>query len=488
MTADIPQGQNETVANPPYASVYGVPPTQYGVPTSPPGSQNVPSSGTPVSSKQGSKTFLFIVLGVLALALIGFLVWFFVIRGSEQVELTYWGLWEDETIISPLISEYQSQNPKVKITYQKQSKEDYRERLTNSLAQGKGPDIFRFHNSWVPMLKSELDSIPSSVMSPAEFSESFYPIFTSDLTSGTSLVGIPLEYDGLVLFINDDIFSATGKTPPSTWDELRIMAKELTTKNEEGIITQAGVALGRTENVDHWPEILALMMLQNGVDLSNPVGRLAEDALTFFTVFSTVDGVWDRTLPASTVSFSGGKAAMMLGPSWRAFEIRAMSPNLKFRTVPAPQLPKNTPSDPSVAYASYWVEGVWSRSKNKLAAWNFLKFLSSRESLEKMYTNAARVRGFGEPYSRVDMANLVSSDPVVGAVISQAPYAVSWFLQSRTFDGDTGINSQMNKYFEDAVNAVNSGNTAQKTLEATSEGVSQILLQYGLIRQGAVSQ
>ena len=487
MTADIAQGQNLTQSGSPapYASVYTGQPVQPGVGAPLP--SQPPPAPMPTVPKERPNIFLFVGIGMLVLALIGFLVWFFFFRGRGQVELTYWGLWEDESVIGPLISEYQSQNPNVKITYQKQSKEDYRERLTNSLAQDKGPDLFRFHNTWVPMLKNELDSLPGSVMSAAEFSEAFYPIFASDLTSGTTLVGIPLEYDGLVLFINDEIISATGKTPPSTWDELRVVARELTTIDERGVITQAGVALGRTENVDHWPEILALMMLQNGVDLTNPTGNLAEDALTFFTVFSTVDGVWDRTLPASTVAFSGGKVAMMFGPSWRAFEIRAMNPTLKFRAVPAPQLPKDTPSDPSIAYASYWVEGVWTRSKKKLAAWDFLKFVASRGSLEKMYTNAAAVRGFGEPYPRVEMASLVSADPIVGAVISQAPYAESWYLQSRTFDGDTGINSQMNRYFEDAVNSVISGNSAKKALETASEGVNQVLSQYGLVTR-TVSQ
>ena len=118
---------------------------------------------------------------------------------------------------------------------------------------------------------------------------------------------------------------------------------DLTIKDDQGVVTQSGVALGRTENVDHWPEILALMMLQNGVDLSSPIGKPAEDAL-FFTVFSTVDGVWDATLPPSTQAFAAGKLAMYIAPSWCAFEIQLQNPNLKFKTVPLPQLPKDNPN------------------------------------------------------------------------------------------------------------------------------------------------
>lgn len=403
--------------------------------------------------------------------------------GSASSTITWWGLWEDSSSVQPLIDAYEKANPGVKITYVRQSQQDYRERLTSALAKGSGPDIFSFHNSWVPMFRNDLDSLPSSVMNPADYAKTFYPVATSDLTSGTGIVGIPLEYDGLALFINQDIFDKAGKTPPKTWDDLRTTARELTVKDDQGVITQSGVALGRTENVDHWPEILALMMIQNGVDLTNPTGQPAEDALTFFTVFSQVDGVWDATLPSSTQFFESGKLAMYFGPSWRAFEIKQANPNLKFKTVPLPQLPKDNPNQPDISYASYWAEGVWSRSPNKSAAWKFLAYLSQKENLTKLYQNQTLQRDFGEPYPRVDMASLLTSHPILWSIVQQAPGARSWYLDSRTFDGPTGINSQMANYFGDAINAINDGNiTASQALETAASGVQQVLAQYKLTK------
>lgn len=457
-------------------------------PAMPTVSGNGGNVGETVIAPQPARKFPVGILIVLVVVALGVGL-FFVLRNligggtssSKQVTLTYWGLWEDNSIIEPLIAEYQQKNPNVKINYVGQSKEDYRERLTNAIAKGSAPDIFRFHNTWVPMFKNDLDYLPSSVMSAADFAKTFYPIASSDLTSGTGIVGVPLEYDGIALFVNDDILSKAGKTAPKTWDELRQTAKDLTTKDENGLITQAGVALGRTENVDHWQDILALMMLQNGVDLNNPTGQLAEDALTFYTVFSSVDGVWDTSMPTSTVAFAAGKVAMYFGPSWEVFEIKAQNPDLKFRVVPVPQLAKSSPSEPDISYASYWVEGVSSKSNNKVAAWDFLKFLSTQTSMEKLYQNASSARLFGEPYSRTDMANLLTSDPIASVFITQAPNAQSWYLASRTWDGPTGINTQISKYFEDAVNAVNSGTTASQALVPVASGVTQVLQQYGLV-------
>ncbi len=402
------------------------------------------------------------------------------LRKAPSGEIVWWGLWEDESTVSPLISEFEAKNPKVKVKYVKQSKQDYRERLTNALAKGVGPDIFTFHNSWTPMFKSYLDPIPVSTMSPSEFSQAYYPVIADDLTSGTGILGIPLGYDALTLFINSDIFASYGKNPPATWDDLKSLAIELTTKDDQGVIIQSGVALGRVENVDHWQEILALMMIQNGADLTNPTGKLAEDALTFFTLFATSDGVWDASLPSSTAMFAGGKLAMYFAPSWRVFEITQLNPSLKFRAVPVPQLAKGSASQKDVAYATYWVQGVSNKGKNKIIAWEFLKYISSRDSLAKLYANASRQRSFGEAYPRVDMASLLTDHPILGSIISQAPNARSWFLQSRTYDGPTGINSLINKYFEDAVNAVNARNTAEKVLPTVAQGVLQILKQYGV--------
>ncbi len=443
-----------------------------------------PSTESPPPPKKGLPKIIPILGVVLLIFVLIFVIWKVVLprfTKPKEITLTWWGLWEDKTAVTSIISEYEQKNSGVKINYVKQSPQDYRERLTNALAKGTGPDIFRFHNTWVPMFRSELDSVPASVMSAAEYAESYYPIISSDLASGTGLAGIPLGYDALTLYINEDIFEAAGKTAPTTWDDLRQLAIQLTTKDEQGTITQAGVGLGRTENVDHWPEILGLMLLQNGANPAKPNNQQAEDALTYFTLFSSVDGVWDETLPASTISFAAGKLAMYFGTTWRAFEITQQNPDLRFKTVPLPQLPKDSPTQQDISYATYWADGVWTRGPNKEAAWDFLKFASSRTSLEKMYQNAGKVRAFGEPYPLVDMAELLSNHPVVGSIINQAPGAQSWYLASRTFDGPTGINSQIIKYYEDAINAINLGGKADKVLETVISGVSQVLSQYGLI-------
>lgn len=400
-----------------------------------------------------------------------------------KTTITWWGLWEDEELVAPIISEYQQSHPNVEIKYVKQAKEDYRERLTNALSRADGPDIFRYHNTWVPMFRTKLATIPASVMTAQEFAQTYYPVAVSDLTQSTGIIGMPLMYDGLGLYVNEEIFATYGKQIPTSWFEVRDRAVELTIKDDKGVIQQAGIALGRTENVDHWQEIMALMMLQNGVSLNNPKGVYAEQAFKFFISFSTTLGVWDQTLPNSTAAFADGKLAMYMAPSWRAHEIRQQNPTLKFRVIAAPQLPKERADEPDITYATYWVEGVNSQSKSKDASWEFLKFLSQKETLTKLYDNATKVRAFGELYPRRDMQDLLLSDPLTSGIMALAPNAKSWYAASRTFDGQTGINSQLSTYYENAINTAVKGSSSNVTsaIEPLSVGVTDVLIKFGLL-------
>jgi len=439
-----------------------------------------PAAGSPVSAK-----IVGLAIGGVALALVAFLGLSALMNrqatptptSTRQVSLTWWGLWEPNEVLSGLIQDFQSKNPGVTVTYSQQSIKDYRERLQSAFDRGQGPDIFRFHNTWVPMLSQQnvFSTVPSTVMSSSDYQATFYPSAVKDLRTQTGFVGIPLMTDGLGMFVNKKALAAAGKQAPTTWQDFSLLAKDLTIRDSDGKIQRAGAAMGSGNNVDHFSDILGLLILQNGGNPGIPddTNHLVSDALTFYTQFLRSDKVWDETLPNSTYAFAIEKAAIIFAPSWRAFEIKQINPNIDFAVFPVPQL-----SDAKVNWSSFWVEGVSKSSQNQDIAWKLLAFISSKENLQKMYTQASSQRLFGEPYSRVDMASTLAEDPYVGAFIKQAPVAQSWYLSSRTFDN--GINDQIIKYYQDAVNKINQGSGVPETLPTLSSGVTSVLSKYGV--------
>ncbi len=420
---------------------------------------------------------------VVAVALIVILaVALTLLRRVSPVTLSVWGLWEEPGVYTSVIADYQRTHPNVTVKYTKQSPLNYRERLSAALSGNSGPDVFLIHNSWVPMLKNNLEPMPTTVYSPTEFKTIFYPTVSSDLISSGKAYGVPLEIDTLALYVNEDILTAGGVAVPTTWDGdqgfFRV-AEKLTVRDQSGRIRTAGAAMGTASNVDHWQDIVTLMMLQAGVKLnSDPASTKAQEALGFYTSFVTAGRVWDETLESSTQAFAAGKVGMYFAPSWRFFDLKAINPNLNFKIVSVPQL---LGAD-TVNLASYWVEVVSKKSQNTKVAWDFVKFLSGKETLAKMYTAESKIRQFGEPYSRVDMKDLLVNDPNVGPFIVAAPTAKTWYLASFTSDGDTGINSQIGGYYKKAIDSMLRGAGAKESLDTVAKGVAQVLGNFGVGR------
>lgn len=449
----------------------------------------VPPAANPAKiSDVKTSPFRFVTPAIIAilLGLIGFAVakWLIMPRFSKQtVTLTYWGLWEPEAVVAPAIAKFESDHPNIKINYQMQSKTDYRQRLQSALARGEGPDVMRFHETWGPMLKDELEPAPTEFFSAEEFKKTFYPEAVQSLVQGNRVIGVPLMTEGLGLFVNNEIMAATDSGVPKTWDELRKVAFALTKRDGKGKIIRSGVAMGTTNNITHWPDILAVLMLQNSVDLAKPNatvdarGRnLGADALRFYTIFNLEDRVWDKALPPDVVAFASGRLAMMIAPSWEVHEIIARNSQLDFSIYPIPQLN----SQRKVAWASSWVEGVSLRSQHKQESWQFLKFLTTPEALQLMYSETAKTRAFGEPYPRPDMASTLSAAKYVGAYIQQAPDAKSWYMSSRT--GDSGLNDEIIDYYETAINSIlDRKSSPEAAIDTVAKGVSQVLIKFGLI-------
>lgn len=424
-----------------------------------------------------------IIIGAVILLLIvaAVVVVTMIFKNSGPVALTYWGLWEEASVYQEVIADYQKTHPNVTIKYQKMAPTGYRERITAAMSGNSGPDIVRIHNSWLPMMRNSMAPFPENVYPVATFKQDFYPVAVTDLTDGKQVWGVPLETDNILMFVNNDIFTAGGAKIPTTWEDFAATTEQLTVKDESGRINTSGTVLGTASNVDHWQEILGMMMLQAGVNLNkNPGAEVAAEAVGFYTGFVNVSAQWNETLDQSTLAFASGIVGTYFGPSWRYFDIKAINPDLNFQVAPVPQLANSTP----VNYATYWAEAVSKKSANQAAAFEFLKYLSSKEALTKIYSAQSKLREFGEPYPRVDMASLVAEEPVVGVVISQAPVAKSWYLDGFTFDGDTGINSKIGTYYHDAINSVLESETPQKALETAAAGVEQVLGQYGLVSSG----
>lgn len=440
-------------------------------------STSLPQEEQPFFSKG---KLLKVFLGILFIAIVVFIAFKIILprfspKKTEPVTLSYWGLWEEPAVFQSLIADFERQNPDIKVSYVKQDNKQYRERLATRTENGTGPDVFRFHNTWLSELKDILLPFPSDTLRKEDFQKWYYPVATLDLVKNGAIYGVPLEIDTLALFTNTEALQAVGVSVPTSWEEFGKTARLLTVVDENGKIKTAGAALGTFDNITHAPDIISLFFLQNGADLRNlaQTSKNASDALEYYTSFTKGDAsVWDGTLEPSMLAFASGNLAMYFGYSWDVFSIKAINPNLTFDVSVVPHLPGR-----NITVAGYWAEGVSSKSKHQKEALLFIKFLSQKETALKFYTQVAKTRVFGEPYARVDLAQLLSDNKLIYPFVAQGNDARSSFFASDTYDN--GLNEQMNGYLGNAVRSVLGNTSPESAVETLSKGVAQVLKQYG---------
>jgi len=456
-----------------------------------------PTEDSPEESKHASGEFrraplpkpvLFLMGGLLLVGLFFGLFKFFT-RGrstapGKEVELTYWGLWEPNSVMNGVIVQFEADHPGIKIKYEMRSPRGYKAKLQNALNGGEGPDIFRLHHTWAPLLSKEMSPVPGPIKEKLGLETNYFSVITRALQYQGCYYALPLMTETLALYYNKDLLDQVGGKLPRTWWGLQKLAKQITKTSADDRISTAGVALGTTNNVDHFSDIIGLMILQDGGNPAKPDERV-ENVLKYYTQFATKDKVWDETLPNSTLQFAAGKLGFYFAPSWRYHEIKAANPGLNFGISTVPQLPESREIDweaaeageaelTNINWASFWVEGVSVNSPYQEQAWEFLGYLASAEGLGLFHQVASQLRDFGEIYPLKSLANNeLSANPYLTPFIKQSESAQWWYLCS--FTHDDSLNDGMIKYYGDAINEFSTGHGSTDTMETLQSGVNQLL-------------
>jgi ABC-type glycerol-3-phosphate transport system substrate-binding protein len=169
--------------------------------------------------------------------------------------------------------------------------------------------------------------------------------------------------------------------------------------------------------------------------------------------------LWSPSLRSDLEMFFTEDLAMMIGPSWRAFDIIQAAPSVEFDTAPLPQLIAN---EEDVYYATYWGDAVNRTSASPLAAWKFVDFLAQKEQQMKLYSNASQIRAFGEPYSLVELNSEMVGKPYVSAIAQMAPN-----MRAFPWGDETIVNSTINTVITDIIENRSDVDSALEDAEAT---------------------
>lgn len=388
----------------------------------------------------------------------------------ERVELEIWRVFDDDDTFDDIVDAYRATHPNVKIEYREWRFEEYEDELVRAIAEGRGPDIFSVHNTWTREYQDLMEPMPDTIttqaqetrgtvrkevvvvereektMSLRELSSTFveqveYDVVLSyqpdeDEAPEDRIFALPLSVDSLALFYNRDLLDAAGiAEPPTTWSEFQDDVIALTTYDSSGEIEQSGGALGTSRNVERATDIVSLLMMQNGSQMTDERGRVtfhevskdtpegvypSYDAVAFYTDFANPTKevyTWNNTYDSSYEAFANGETAFFLGYSYHIPLIRTAAPKLNFAVSPVPQIEGGR----KVNYANYWVETVAKSSEKIDWAWDFLLFATDEEQVPSYLQEAQKPTA---------LRSLISSqldDEWIGPFASQVLTAESWY-------------------------------------------------------------
>jgi multiple sugar transport system substrate-binding protein len=352
-------------------------------------------------------------------------------NNEEQVELVWWKTFQDRQDLAPLIEAYQQAHPNVVIKYSKKNIVDYEQELLNAIASGNSPDIFTIHNDWLPKHIDKMAPMPAGLMSERQYRDAFVDVAAADFINDSQIYAVPLSVDVLAMYYNKDILGSAGIfTPPTTWPEVVSAVQKITQQDNSGNFTRSGLAMGTSGNVNRGADLLMLLMLQNGTQFYNENHTSAvfdqqtrvndqsfnpgATALDFYTQFARPSKkayTWNTKADNSVDAFAQGKLAMMLSYSYMLPTIKDKAPNLNWGVVAVPQVDN---SGLKINFANYWGEAVSRTSTKQQYAWDFLKFISQRDSLAKYYETVKA------PSSRKDLLSSQTSDVELGVFAESA--------------------------------------------------------------------
>lgn len=438
----------------------------------------------------------------------------------KPVTLEYWRVFDTGDTFDEIVNAYHKIHTNVTINYRTFRYEEYEQALLDAFAEDRGPDIFSLPNSWINRYATKIFPMPRSMKigyvqngrekeppikttkvqggyTAKQIQTLFVDTVVNDVVrkdiQGDVILGLPYSVDVLALFYNRDLLNNESiDTPPANWTEFEEAVKKITKIDEETQrILQSGAAFGGGKSIQRAPDIISMLMMQNGAEMTQNGAVVfdkaavagmqtqegstpAVNALQYYTDFAAPGKdyfTWNDDDPVDSFeAFSQGKTAFFFGYAYHDHILKQKAPRLRYGVVPVPQIGY---PNPRVTFANYWIETVSKKAKYPYYAWDFLRFATKKENIEG-YLKRTR-----KPTALRLLIETQKKDEELEPFASQLLFARSWYqgknprLMERAFTdmiSDSLLNAKTGEDEKDKLTRI-----LKKTRERVSAGYDEML-------------
>lgn len=297
---------------------------------------------------------------------------------------------------------FETEHPDIKLIREigPHSSTAFHDLLTQKLKnRSEDVDIFFMDVIWPPEFAAAGWAMPLNDLFPPSEQKKFLSGTILANTYEGKIYGVPLFIDSGVLYYRKDLLKKYGFKPPETWQEMVQQAKRIVSKEAEENLELYGFS-GQFKQYEGLVCDIMEYILSNGGNIVNPESSKSEiaekpalEAVRFVrdNIIGKIApvGVLTYQEPESLDLFIQGKA--VFHRNWPyAWEV---SNNPERSTIVGKvgitRLP-HFPGGKSYSTLGGWQLGISKYSKNKEAAWTFVKFLTSKRIQKLLALKAGR--------------------------------------------------------------------------------------------------
>jgi multiple sugar transport system substrate-binding protein len=315
-----------------------------------------------------------------------------VAAGTNPTEITFSSakFFGKETIAN-VVEAFNSSQNKIHVTYNElpppSSSTEVHQSLVQQLARRNGsPDVFTQDIIWIAEFAAAKWALPLGDYFNADAMKDYFPGVVQACTWQGKLTALPWFIDSGMLYYRKDLLDELGAKAPETWDQLIDSAKKLTSSDKAkfGFLWQAKQAevlvcdlvsfIGSNEGTILQPDGKTVSIADNA---AAEAVQLMHDLIKKYQVTPEDVLSWDEE--PSRGPFTSGQAAFLRNWSYVFKVAQDKTESKVVDKVGVAPLP-HFPNKKSAACLGGYQYGVNAASKNKDAALEFVRWMSSPET------------------------------------------------------------------------------------------------------------
>ena len=295
--------------------------------------------------------------------------------GKVKIRFASWDNAEDLDKQQALVDQFNSSHEDIEVTLEAYGSE-YDTKISAGMGSGDTPDVLYMWD--YPSYYEGLEPLDSYIEKEgAEYKDNFYDALWPYNSKNDTIYGIPVGFTTHALYYNKTLFAQAGVAEPTndwTWDDVKTAAKAITD-------SVSGVK-GFSFQMKPDPYDYEMYLWSNGTSFVDASGNLdgnlnsakSVEAVSLFQEMEK-DGYAVATEKNGTDEFRGGQTAMYIYGAWAVSTFDEDGLNYGIVDIPA----FAGAGRDSVSILSSSGVSISKDSKNKEAAWEFVKYWTGEE-------------------------------------------------------------------------------------------------------------